>query len=239
MEAKTVTPRIHTAKILLISDDQIAARTWAYLFSQKGLATELTRSAEEALALWETDSFDLIVIDVQTPALDGIDLCKQLRAVAVNPILFLPFQRDEPHLLQAYEAGVDECIAKPVSPQLFLAKVLAWQRRAWMVPTEALDSIQAADLQLDPARRELVTANGVVIKLTNLEFRLLHLLMNHPGRALDSNLIVERVWGYEGNGEGALLKNLVYRLRRKIEPDPSQPRYIEMVAGEGYAFRRD
>jgi DNA-binding response OmpR family regulator len=234
-----MTPRIYAAKILLVSDDPTTARTWAFLFSQKGLATELASSAEEALALWERDSFDLIVIYTQTSALDGIDLSKQLRAVAVNPILLLPFQGDEPHLLQAYEAGVDECIVRPISVRLFLAKVLAWQRRAWTVPTEALDSLQAADVQLDPARRELVTDNGVVIKLTNLEFRLLHLLMSHRGHPLDPNLIVERVWGCEGSGEGALLKNLVYRLRRKIEPDPSQPRYIEMVTGEGYVFRLD
>jgi len=234
-----MTPRIYAAKILLISDDPTTARTWAFLFSQKGLATELAGSAEEALALWERDSFDLIVIDVHTPALDGIDLCQQLRAVAVNPVLLLPLQGDELYLVRAYEAGVDECIVKPISARLFLAKVLAWQRRSWTVPTEALNSLQAADVQLDPARRELVTANEVVIKLTNLEFRLLHLLMSHHGRALDSNLIVERVWGCEGSGEGVLLKNLVYRLRRKIEPDPSQPRYIQMVAGEGYAFYSD
>jgi len=234
-----MTPRIYAAKILLVSDDPTAARTSAFLFSQKGLVTEFASSTEEALALWERDSFDLIVIDVHTPALDGIDLCQQLRAVAVNPILFLPHQCDEPYLLRAYEAGADECIVKPIGPRLFLAKVLAWQRRAWTIPTEALDTLHAAEVQLDSARRELVTANGVAIKLTNLEFRLLHLLITHRGCPLESNLIVERVWGCEGSGEGALLKNLVYRLRRKIEPDPSQPRYIEMVAGEGYVFRVD
>lgn len=134
---------------------------------------------------------------------------------------------------------MDECIVKPISARLFLTKVLAWQHRAWTVTTEALDTLQTADVQLDPARKELVTANGAVIRLTNLEFHLLHLLMSHRGRPLNSNLIVERVWGYEGNGEGALLKNLIYRLWRKIEPDPSRPCYIEMVAGEGYAFRCD
>lgn len=234
-----MTPRIHAAKILLVNDEPATARTWAFLFSQKGLATELAFTAEEALSLWERDSFDLIVIDAQTPNLNAIELCRQLRLVAVNPILLLPFQADEVYLLSAYEAGVDDCLVKPVSPRLFLAKVLAWQRRAWTVPTEALDSLHTAGVQLDPARRELMTANGAVIKLTNLEFRLLHLLMSHPGCPIDSNLIVERVWGYEGNGEGALLKNLVYRLRRKIEPDPAQPRYLQMVAGEGYVFQFD
>jgi DNA-binding response OmpR family regulator len=234
-----MTPRIHAAKVLVVSDDLITARTWAYLLSQKGLVSELAGTAGEALALWERDAFDLILIDVVTPALDDIDLCRQLRAMAINPILLLPLRADEAHLLRAYEAGADECILKPISPRLMLSKVLAWQRRAWTVPAEALDSLVAADVQLDPARRELVTAGDVSVKLTNLEFRLLHLLMSHPGRPLETNLIVERVWGYEGDGEGALLKNLVYRLRRKIEPDPSHPRYLHMVAGEGYGFQCD
>jgi DNA-binding response OmpR family regulator len=232
-----MTPRLLADKILLISDDPATAHTWAFLFSQKGLATELASSADEALELWDKEAFDLTVIDSNTPALDDVELYHQMRAVAVNPILLLPFQADELHLLQAYEAGVDECIVKPVSPRLLLAKVLSWQRRAWTVPTEALDSLQAADLQLNPTRRELVATNGTVIKLTNLEFRLLHLLMSHSGRPVDSNLIVERVWGIHGNGENILLKNLVYRLRRKIEPEPGQPRYIQLLPGEGYVFQ--
>jgi len=234
-----MTPRIHAAKVLLVSDDPTTARTWAFLFSQKGLVTEIAHTTEEAMAVWERDSFDLVVIDAETPALDAIELCRQLRLVAVNPILVLPFQAEETYLLSAYEAGADDCLVKPISPRLLLAKVLAWQRRAWTVPTEALDSLRAADMHLDSTRRELVTARGAAIKLTNLEFRLLHLLMSRPGCPVDSDLIVERVWGYEGNGEGALLKNLVYRVRRKIEPDPSQPRYLQMVAGEGYVFRFD
>lgn len=234
-----MTPRIYAAKILLISDDPTTARTWAFLFTQKGLSTELAGSAEEALSAWERDAFDLILIDVHTPALDCIGLCQQLRAVAANPILVLPRQNSESHLLRAYEAGADECIVKPISPQLLLAKVLAWQRRAWTVPTEALDRLQAAGAQLDPARRELVIGSGAAIRLTNLEFRLLHLLMSNSGRPLDSKLIVERVWGFDGSGEGALLKNLVYRLRRKIEADPSHPHYLQMVSGEGYVFFAD
>ena len=234
-----MTPRIYAAKILLISDEPTTAHTWANLFGLKGLSTELAGSAKEALSAWERDTFDLILIDVYTPALDCLELCRQLRAVAANPILVLPRQNSESHLLRAYEAGADECIVKPISPQLLLAKVLAWQRRAWTVPTEALDHLQAADVQLDPVRRELMIGSGAAIRLTNLEFRLLHLLMSNSGQPLDSKLIVERVWGCDGSGEGALLKNLVYRLRRKMEADPGHPHYLQMVAGEGYVFRSD
>lgn len=158
-------------------------------------------------------------------------------AEAVNPILLMTPRRHEAHLLEAYQAGVDECIVKPISPSLFLAKVKSWLRRSWTVPAEALNGVQAGDLQLDPARRELITATGSVVKLTNLEFRLLHLLMSHRGQVLDSNLIIDRVWGYTGGGNSVLLKNVVYRLRRKVEPDPSQPRYIQTATGERYTFQ--
>jgi DNA-binding response OmpR family regulator len=175
-------PRIYAARILLVSDEPTTARTWAFLFAQKSLVTELAASAGEALVLWEKDPFDLVVIDEQTPALDCVALCRRLRAVAVNPILLLPLHGEEAQVLRAYEAGADECIVKPVSPRLLLAKVLAWQHQAWKVPTEALPKLHTADVQLDPARRELVMAGDGAVNLTNLEFRLLHLLISQPGR---------------------------------------------------------
>jgi len=193
-----------------------------------GLEVALAGSAEEAMTQWTNGVFDLTLIDVHTPQLDGVDLCRRLQAEAVNPILLLTPRSDEAHLLEAYQAGADECIAKPISPSL---------RRSWTVPTEALDSLQVGDLQLNPARRQVVTPSGAIVKLTNLEFRLLHLLMSHQTQVLDTNLIIDRVWGYTGGGDTVLLKNLVYRLRRKIEPDPSQPRYIQTVTGAGYSFQ--
>lgn len=225
------------AKVLLVTDDAEIGRIWAYALGGMGLEVVLPGRAEEALDRWREEPLDLIVIDVHTPKFDGVDLCRRLRAEAVNPILLLTPRTNEAYLLDAYQAGVDECIVKPIGPSLFLAKVRAWLRRSWTVPTEALDSLQAGDLRLEPARREVVIATGSVVKLTNLEFRLLHLLMSHRGQVLDSNVIIDRVWGYTGGGNSVLLKNVVYRLRRKIEPDPSQPRYIQTMAGEGYTFQ--
>ncbi len=225
------------AKMLLVSDHPETGRIWAYALSQIGVEVVVVGSAEETLDQWAKEPFDLIIIDVSTPQLDGIDLCRRLRAEAIIPILLMTPRGGEAHLLGAYQAGVDECIVKPISPSLFLAKVKIWLRRSWTVPAEALDSLQVGDLQLDPARREVVTPTGAAVKLTNLEFRLLHLLMSHRGQVLDSNLIIDRVWGYTGGGNTVLLKNVVYRLRRKIEPDPTQPRYIQTVTGEGYSFQ--
>lgn len=224
-------------RVLLVSDDPETGQIWTYALSQQGIEVVLAGSAEEALDRWAEESFDLIVIDIHTPQLNGMDVCRRLRAEAINPILLFTPGRSEAHILEAYGAGVDECITKPISPPLFLAKVRAWLRRSWTVPVGSLDSLQVGDLRLDPARREVVTATGSAVKLSNLEFRLLHFLMNHQGRALEPDAIIDCVWGYTGGGDSTLLKNLVYRLRRKIEPDPSQPRYIQTVAGEGYIFQ--
>jgi len=224
------------SNVLLVSNDQEVGGIWAFALRQMGLEATLVRSAAEAMDQWSSGTFDLVVIDVYGPALDGIELTRQLRAQAVNPILLFTPNRNETHMLEAYGAGVDECVVKPVSPSLFMAKVRAWLRRSWTVPARALETIQARTLCLDPARREVTTERGSVVRLTNLEFRVLHLLMCHPDQVLPSDLIVDRVWGCAGGGDGVLLKNVVYRLRRKIEPNSSEPRYLQTVAGEGYVF---
>jgi DNA-binding response OmpR family regulator len=224
------------SNVLLVSNDPEVGGIWAFAIRQLGLEVTLATSAAEAMDHCSHGTFDLVVIDVHGPDLDGIEVTRQLRSQAVNPVLLFTPNRDETHLLEAYRAGVDECVVKPVSPSLFLAKVRAWLRRSWTVPAKALNNVQAGMLCLDPARREVTTDSGSAIKLTNLEFRVLHLLMCHRSQVLPSDLIVDRVWGCAGGGDSVLLKNVVYRLRRKIEPDASQPRYLQTVAGEGYVF---
>ncbi len=223
-------------KVLLVSDDPEAGRIWAYVLGQRRLEITTVRSVEDALKRWAEGGFDLVVIDVYTCQLDGIGLCRRLRAEAIAPILLFTPRSDEAYILQAYRAGADECVAKPISPSLFLAKVNAWRRLSWAIAPDTLDGLKAGNLCLDPARREVKNGSGSAVRLTNLEFRLLYLLMSHRGRVLESEVIIDRVWGYTDCDESALLKNAVYRLRRKIEDDPGQPSYIQTVAGIGYVF---
>ena len=225
------------AKVLLVSDDLEIGQLWAYGLGQKGVDVLAAGSEEEALELWTMEALDLLIIDVCTPYLNGIELCQRLRTEVVNPILLLIYNYDELQALAAYHAGVDECIAKPISPSLFLAKVMVWLRRSWTVLAEALDELQIGELRLNPTRRQVIMADGSIVKLTNLEFRVLHLLMRHQGRVLETNVIVDRVWGYNGYGDSILLKNVVYRLRRKIETDPHQPSYLQTMGSKGYIFR--
>ena len=224
------------AKVLLISDEYNTARIWCNILNQKNIDTTLQSSPADVLQSWSEAIPDLIVIDAYADEFDGLTLASQLREQGVVPIILLTAVNNETHILDAYQAGVDECVIKPISPALFLAKVKVWLRRSWTMPTESLDVIQVGGLQLDPTRRLVMTDDQQTINLTNLEFRLLHLLMTHPGWVLNTEDIVLKVWGYYGNGDSNLLKNVVYRLRRKVDPDPGNPRYIHTEAGLGYKF---
>ena len=222
--------------VLLVSNEHEVGGIWAYALRQQGLVVTLTASAAGALAHWAEGPRDLVLIDICGPELQGVELARRLRAETGNPILLFTPRRDEGHLLDGYRAGADECVVKPVSPSLFLAKVRVWLRRSWSAPTRSLADLERGGLRLDAARQELSNGGPAPVALTNLEFRVLHLLMSHPGQVLPADLIVERVWGLDGDGDAVLLKNVIYRLRRKIEPEPSQPCYVQTAGRQGYFF---
>jgi DNA-binding response OmpR family regulator len=221
---------------LLIEDDTVKSGIWAPLLRQVSLDVVSVGLQAKDLDSTENRAFDLIVLNTRD-LVDAIALCPRLRSEFINPILLLAPDCDEEQVIKAYEAGVDDCLPTSISPRLFLAKVRARLRRSWSAGTSGLEDIRAGRLKLDSCRRELHVANRPSLKLTNLEFRVLHLLMSHPRRVLETGFIVDHVWGYAGHDESVLLKNVIYRLRRKIEPDPTRPRYIHTVNGAGYSFR--
>lgn len=223
-------------KVFVVCDRSDTAPLWGYILKQQGLAVILETSLDKAVDQWTTEITDLVVIDVGVPHEHRMDLCKKLRAVSVAPILlFLPAYH-ETEILEAYVAGVDEVVIKPISPAIFLAKIMVWMRRSWTVPTAGLTQLKAGKHRLEPVRRSMIHPDGVEVKLTNLEFRLLHLLMSRPGHTFSAEEIIEAIWGGYGNGDQVLLKNVVYRLRRKIEADPSHPVFLQTWQG-GYSFQ--
>lgn len=128
---------------------------------------------------------------------------------------------------------MDECVVKPISPAIFLAKIIAWSRRSW---GESMIPRRTGRLRLDPSHRSAVGANNHAIKLTNLEFRLLHLLMSRPGDVFPAEDIIQTLWGAEG--DVVLLKNVVYRLRKKLEEEADETHLIKTWPG-GYSFVED
>jgi two-component system, OmpR family, response regulator RegX3 len=226
---------VSLTKILFVGDDMEAGEVWAYILRQRNYDVVVLGSAQESIDWRSSEICDLIIIDSNSAAFDGVSLIKRLRQEAAIPILFLIPNEDEVTALKAYHASVDDCIYKPINPKIFQEKVASWLRRSWTVPSELLDIIHVGEFQLDPVQRYVRIPNGTATKLSNLEFRLLHILMSRAGKVTTNTFILERVWGFPDD-TNILLKNLIYRLRRKIEPDPAHPRHIQTVASGGYIF---
>ena len=226
----------YVPKIFVVCDRTDTAPVWGFILRQQGLVVILETSLDKAVDHWSMEMPDLVVIDIDTTHQDPMVLYKKFRAVSVAPILlFLPAHH-ETQVLEAYAAGVDEVVIKPISPPIFLAKILAWMRRSWTVPVDGLSLVKAGRHRLDPTRRCLIDPHESEIKLTNLEFRLLHLLMSRAAHVFSVEDIIQSLWGGYGSSDQALLKNVVYRLRKKIEADPSHPVLLQTWQG-GYSFQ--
>ena len=226
----------YVPKIFVVCDRTDTAPVWGYILRQQGLVVILETSLDKAVDHWSMEMPDLVVIDIDITHQDPMLLYKKFRAVSVAPILlFLPAHH-ETQILEAYAAGVDEVVVKPISPAIFLAKIVAWVRRSWTLPVDGLSLVKAGKHRLDPTRRCLIDPNEQEIKLTNLEFRLLHLLMSRPAFVFSAEDIIQSIWGGFGSGDQVLLKNVVYRLRRKIEVDPGHPTLLQTWQG-GYSFQ--
>src|SRR6266498_4736135 len=168
-------------KIFVVCDRSDTAPVWGYILRQEGLIVILETSLEKAVDRWSAEMPDLVVIDLDIPHRDRMELYKKFREVSVAPLLlFLPTHH-ETQILEAYADGVDEVVIKPISPAIFLAKIMAWVRRSWIMPVSGLSPVKAGKYKLNPTRRCLLDPEGLEIKLTNLEFLLLHLLMSRPG----------------------------------------------------------
>jgi DNA-binding response OmpR family regulator len=223
-------------RVLVVCDQSDTAPIWGYIIREKGLIAILETSVQRALTRLAEANPDLVIVDVNAPHPERLELCKKFRATSDSPLLlFLPAS-NEMEILDAYQAGVDECVIKPVSPAVFLAKILAWARRGRMVSGGAPSPARSITLRLDPARRAAVTPDRQEVKLTNLEFRLLRLLMSRPGYVFPTNEIIQSVWGSQGESDAALLKNVVYRLRKKLGSDAGEPYFIQTWPG-GYSFQ--
>ena len=222
-------------RVFIICDQTDTAPIWGYMIREKGLVAILETSVQRAMGRAVEDIPDLVIIDVNASHEERIRLCNKFRTLSSSPILlFLPVS-NEAEILEAYDVGVDECVVKPISPSIFLAKITAWSRRSW---TEPMSPRRTNKLRLDPSRRLAINDNGVDMRLTNLEFRLLHLLMSRPGYVFQSEDIIQTVWGSQREKDQSLLKNMIYRLRKKLEEEAGETNLIQTWPG-GYSFQED
>lgn len=225
------------SSILIVCDEPTTSRIWGLCLTELHCFPLVTKSVPQALSLMEESNPDMVVVDVTARDVNGVQICRALREHSSIPILLLTPINNESHTLEAYQAGADECIIKPISPALFLSKIKVWLYRTRTIQVETLDELSIGDLTLEPSKHLLLDKSGMKVVLSNLEFRMLYLLMNNPNRAFANEEIVKRIWGHYGQGSATLVKNVIYRLRKKVEPNPNQPKYIRTDT-EGYLFRR-
>lgn len=224
-------------KVLMVSNNRKTGPLLSMsLKHQQHLNVVVEPIPENAVNRFLIEIPDLIILDLTLDDNILMELIKALRLETAIPILLLTTNRSEEFMVQAYEAGADECILKPIGPSLFHVKVNVWLRRCSTILAQALNTIKVGCIKLVPADKIVVLENGSQIRLTNLELRLLYSLMRQPGQAIPFEALIEQVWGSATGGDTVTLKNVVYRLRRKIEVNPANPTTVQTVAGVGYRF---
>jgi len=221
-------------RVLIVSNQQTTGPLWVFSLQQQNLHVVLEVDPTNTLKRCEMEPPDLIILDINLPERQTVDLVKTLRTEMVTPILLLTPPRVEEHIIEAYQAGVDDYMIKPVNPSLFNAKVKVWLRRSWSATTGTLAPIKFGRMNIFPAERMVIRGNGQAVHLTNLELRLLYYLIGRVGQNVSTEELNQHVWGYTGEADNTMLKNVVYRIRRKIEADPANPEIIQTVASGGY-----
>jgi DNA-binding response OmpR family regulator len=170
------------------------------------------------------------------PKLDGFEVCRQMRSETNSMVLILTAHDREDDEIRGLEMGADDYLRKPFSPRQLLARIKAVMRRSnGSNGSSSSSAITVGPVTLDAMRHE-VSREGTKVRLTPTESRLLHLLISHTGQVLTTDMIIERVWGYDEAGDSGLVKTHIRHLRQKVEPDPNSPRYIMTVPGVGYTF---
>ena len=220
-------------KILIVEDDLALADVLSFTLRRAGFSVVMAYDGQAALHTWQETAPNLVLLDLNLPKLDGLSVCRRLRAASDVPIIMLTVRDSDEDVVRGLELGADDYMVKPFSPSQLVARVRAVLRRTDTTP--ALAELTTGHLRLDRARNEVQCAEGPPIHLAPLETRLLEALMLNAGQVLTTAVLLNAVWAAEG-GDRSMLKQLVYRLRNKIEPDPAQPTYIETVPGVGYAL---
>lgn len=223
-------------KALIVDDDLALVDVIDFTLRRAGFSTVFAHDGETALARWEAETPDLIILDWNLPKLNGLEVCRRIRAQADTPIIILSVRSAEDDVVKGLDLGADDYIIKPFSPRQLVARAEALLRRA-KVSYQSVEPVSAGELTLDASRSQVILKDNPPIKLTKLESRLLEILMLNYGLVLSVDTLINHIWGPAG-GERTMVKQLVYRIRKKIERDPSSPQLIETISGVGYSLKK-
>jgi DNA-binding response OmpR family regulator len=227
-----------SSTILLVDDEDSVQKLLTYPLERDGFRVVQARDGEQALRMFGDERIDLVVLDLMLPKVDGLEVCKRLRADSNVPIIMLTARGEELDKVLGLELGADDYITKPFSIREFRSRVRALLRRA-ALPRERqpeVETLEAGELRIDPARRTVELA-GEPVQLTYVEFELLTALATEPARVFTREMLLRALWGDSAYREPRTIDVHVRHLREKLERDPREPEYIFTVRGVGYRFR--
>ncbi len=222
-------------RVLLVEDDASIREVASLGLRGAGLSVDTAADGREALVRFRAEPFDLVVLDVMLPELDGLEVCGEIRRASHVPVLMLSARSDTVDVIVGLELGADDYVTKPFELPELIARVRALLRRTQDLPVDEL--LRVGELEIDSAGFR-VTRDGTELHLTATEFRLLLELARRPGQMFTRELLLERVWGYEYLGDSRLVDIAVQRLRAKVEVEPGSPRLITTVRGVGFRLER-
>jgi len=224
-------------KVLIVDDDADLLDVTTYALRRDGFEVVVATDGQQALARWEAERPDLVLLDVTLPGLNGFEVCRQIRQASDTPIIMLSARTGEEDIVRGLTLGADDYVTKPFSPKQLTARMKAALRRTRAHAYDRpLREVRAGDLVLDMESHG-VAKGGAPVYLTVLEFRILHLLAMNEGRVLPYARLVEHAWGYDG-GDASLLKTHISHIRRKLRLPPAGPGSLRAVIGVGYSLAR-
>jgi DNA-binding response OmpR family regulator len=226
-----------SARILLVDDEESIQTLLSYPLRKDGYKVTSAQDGSEALQRFAEARFDLVILDLMLPKLDGVEVCRRLRSRSQVPIIMLTAKGSEGDKVAGLEVGADDYITKPFSMREFRSRVKAALRRSRMVGSLPDDeAIESGELTIDFGRR-MVTLAGEEIRVTYVEFEILGALARSPGRVLSRETLLEHVWGGSEYRDPRTVDVHIRHLREKLELDPKEPEYLFTVRGVGYRFK--
>ncbi|PPB48108.1 DNA-binding response regulator [Arthrobacter pityocampae] len=223
------------SRILIVEDEESFSDPLSYLLGKEGYEVSVVDNGLDAITEFDRSGADLVLLDLQLPGLPGTEVCRQLRQRSSVPVIMLTAKDAEIDKVVGLELGADDYVTKPYSSRELVARVRAVLRRQ-AEPEELIsNTVQAGPVRMD-IERHVVSVDGNQVALPLKEFELLEMLLRNSGRVLTRGQLIDRVWGSDYVGDTKTLDVHVKRLRGKVEPDPSNPRYLITVRGLGYKF---
>jgi two-component system, OmpR family, response regulator RegX3 len=224
------------SRVLVVEDEESFSDALSYMLRKEGFEVSVADTGPAALAEYDRTGADIVLLDLMLPDMSGTEVCRRLRARSQVPIIMITARDSEIDKVVGLEIGADDYVTKPYSPRELVARIRAvLRRRSPEVGEPAGATLAGGPVRMD-VERHVVTVAGELVQLPLKEFELLELLLRNAGRVLTRGQLIDRIWGADYVGDTKTLDVHVKRLRAKVEPAPSNPRYIVTVRGLGYKF---